>query len=279
MRLENWGPDRLPDIEALWRTACPEETIGLDDLRTVLVDGGGSVVAEADGGGVVAFAQGPGEARHRGNIRLLAVHPERQRQGRGRLLLAAAETQLRGRGVREVRLAGGVPRYLWPGVDVLNTSAQALAEAAGYTSNGAEVNMAMPTSFRAENPRGVEVRRVGHSDAATVRDLIEAQWPIWLTEFDIAIRRGAVFAAWSDGCAIGFFAHSAMRSGWIGPMGTHPDFRARGVGAALLAAVCADLQRKGQSTAVVAWVGPVSYFAERGASVTRRFTRFVKYLV
>ena len=53
----------MPDIEALWRTACPEETIGLDDLRTVLVDGGGSVVAEADGGGVVAFAQGPGEAR------------------------------------------------------------------------------------------------------------------------------------------------------------------------------------------------------------------------
>ena len=48
---ENWGPDRLPDIEALWRTACPEETIGLDDLRTVLVDGGGSVVAEVDGGG------------------------------------------------------------------------------------------------------------------------------------------------------------------------------------------------------------------------------------
>ncbi len=278
MRLEDWGPDRLPDIEALWRTVCPGEPIGVDDLRTVLVEGGGSVVAEADGGGVIAFAQGPGDARHRGNIRLLAVQPENQRQGHGRSLLETAENQLRGRGVREVRLAGGVPRYLWPGVDVGNTSAQALARAAGYSSNGVEVNMAIPTDFRAENPRGVEVRRVGQTDSATVRDLIEVQWPIWLTEFDIALRRGAVFAAWLDGWAIGFFAHSAMRSGWIGPMGTHPDFRARGVGAALLAAVCADLQRSGTSTAVIAWVGPVDYFVDRGAVVTRSFTKFVKYL-
>ena len=210
---------------------------------------------------------GPGEARHRGNIRLLAVHPERQRQG------AVDSCWPRRRPNYGVAACA---KCVWQVAcratcgqgDVLNTSAQALAEAAGYTSNGAEVNMAMPTSFAQRTPRcrGAQGWAFRCRDGA--RSYIEAQWPIWLTEFDIAIRRGAVFAAWSDGCAIGFFAHSAMRSGWIGPMGTHPDFQARGVGAALLAAVCADLQRKGQSTAVVAWVGLVNRFADRGASVT-----------
>ena len=270
------GEERLAELAELWAVASPAEPIGIEELRTVLVDGGGTIIATADGLGVVAFVRGADEARERGNIRLLVVHPDSRNQGRGRALLHAAENRLRGEGVREVRLAGGVPRYLWPGVDVTNLPMQRLAATSGYQMLGTAVNMTMSTNFQADAPTGVDVRRVVTAEGSLVRDFIAGNWPIWLTEFDIALRRGTVFAAWFGDRAIGFFAHSTMRAGWIGPMGTDPECRAKGVGAATLAAVCGDLEQLGYPTAEVAWVGPVSYFADRGAKVTRTFSRFVK---
>ena len=278
MRLQEWGPESLPDLATLWAAASPAEPLGVDELRTVLIDGGGTILASEDGRGAVAFVQGSAEARERGNIRFLVIHPLVQRQGRGRALLLAAEDRLRRRGVNGLRLAGGVPRYLWPGIDERNLPARSLATSAGYEVAGTEVNMTMPTSFRADSPPGVVVRKVDPADVTLVREFVAVHWPIWLTEFDIAAGRGSVFAAWVDDRVIGFFAHSAMRSGWIGPMGTDQAFRSRGVGAAMLAAVCADIGRRGHPTAEVAWVGPVEYFADRGALVTRTFTRFVKRL-
>ena len=220
--------------------------------------------------------RGSDETKERVNFRLLWVHHDSGTQGRGRALLHSAENRLRGQGVREVRLAGGVPRYLWPGVDVTNLPMQRLAATSGYQMLGTAVNMTMSTNFQADTPTGVDVRRVVTAEGSLVRDLIAGNWPIWLTEFDIALRRGTVFAAWFGDRAIGFFAHSTMRAGWIGPMGTDPECRAKGVGAATLAAVCGDLEQLGYPTAEVAWVGPVGYFADRGAKVTRTFSRFVK---
>jgi len=275
---EDAGEERLAELAELWAVASPADPIGLEELRTVLVDGGGTIIASADGLAAVAFAQGAEEARERGNIRLLVVDPDSRNQGRGRALLLEAEDRLRAGGVREVRLAGGVPRYLWPGVDATNLPMQFLAANSGYQVLGSAVNMTMRTSFQAETPTGVDVRRVVSADGPLVRECIALNWPIWLTEFDIAFSRGTVFAAWAEGRAIGFFAHSTMRTGWIGPMGTDPEFRDRGVGAATLSAVCRDLEQLGYPTAEVAWVGPVGYFADRGANVTRTFSRFVKRL-
>lgn len=281
VRLGETAEEGLVELAELWALASPSEPIGPQELRTVLVDGGGTILVSEDGLGAVAFVQGADDARGRGNIRLLAVHPDSQRRGHGLALLRAAENRLRGQGVREVRLAGGVPRYLWPGVDVRNRAMRSLATAAGYASFGTAVNMTIATSFRADPPAHVEIHRVDSADAentAAAREFVAANWPIWLTEFDIAAGRGTVFAAWAEGRAIGFFAHSTMRAGWIGPMGTDPEFRSRGVGAATLADVCRDLEQRGHSTAEIAWVGPVGYFADRGAQVSRTFSRFVKRL-
>jgi GNAT superfamily N-acetyltransferase len=138
--------------------------------------------------------------------------------------------------------------------------------------------MAMTTAYRASTPAGIEVRRVVDGDVDDLQALIDAHWPLLLTEMQIAHARGSLWTARAGGRLVGFSAHSTMRTGWIGPMGTAPDHRGRGVGAALLSAACEDLQQRGIPAADIAWVGPVEYFAAKGARVTRTFERYVREL-
>lgn len=274
MELVSWEAGRIDDVVTLWNRWCPSEPLTAQELATAL--DGCAVVAIEDGHqtvAVVAFAQGADEARYRGNVRLLAVAPEARRRGLGRALLTAAQSRLRERGVTSIRLAGGVPRYLWPGIDQANEAALALATSAGYRVVDHAVNMSMDTSFRAPLPPGVHLRGATVADTADLHGLVARNWPLWLTEVELATQRGTLFGAWVGPQLVGFIAHSTMRQGWIGPMGTDASFRNRGVGAALLAAVCGDLAHRGYLRADIAWVGPVRYFAALGARVGRRFDR------
>jgi predicted N-acetyltransferase YhbS len=206
----------------------------------------------------------------------LAVAPYHRRRGVGRALLTAAESRLRERGVTAIRLAAGVPRYLWPGIDHTNHGARALAMSAGYRLVDEAVNMSLATTFRAATPGAVTVSRVNGTGIAAVRAFVTVTWPLWGTEVDLAAARGSLFAAWDGARPVAFIAHSTMRAGWIGPMGTDDGFRGHGVGQALLSAACADLAADGWPRADIAWVGPVEYFARLGAHVNRRFLRYVK---
>lgn len=274
MELTDWSSGHIPDIMSLWRQSRASETLTRSELSTALA--AGTVLATAEGTAAVAFTQGLGTARQRGNIRLLMVASGQQQRGLGRELLGAAEALLRARGVTTIRLAGGVPRYLWPGIDITNESALALARSAGFRVHGHAVNMALDTRFRAPAPDGVAVHPAHAVDVVRLRDFVASLWPLWLTEFDIAAAQATLVGAWAGDRPVGFIAHSTMRQGWIGPMGTDPDHQNQGIGVALLAAVCTDLAERGRDSADIAWVGPVDYFAARGAKVSRHFERFVK---
>jgi GNAT superfamily N-acetyltransferase len=280
MLIEPWSRARLGDVASLWNRTRPDEPLSVEELNIVLCDDGGQILGDDDGTACIAFAQGTGEAADRGNIRLLVVAPERQRHGVGQRLLAAAERSLHGNGVRRVRLAAGVPRYLWPGIDVTNAPARRLAHGAGYRVVDSAVNMALPTSMElptsieAHVPRGVALRPLTQADSSALGALMSDHWPIWSTECALALEHGRVFGAWFGGALVGFAAHSAMRRGWISPMGIIPEAAGQGIGSALLAAVCADLARAGFDVATIAWVGPTDFFAHHGAKVSHRFERW-----
>lgn len=249
----------------------------------------GVVLATPDGSGAMAAVIRESPDAIRGYIKFIAVHPDAQRRGLGRRLLAAGEDWLSGKGARLVGLGAGAPLYLWPGVDAANLPAQSLALAAGYRVVGCELNLRLPTSYQAPTPEGVLMRRLGGTGEAegprvtALRELVAREWPIWMTEFELGIRHGALFGAFSQrpgtgSPALGFCAHSTLRRGWIGPLGTHPRYRQQGVGAALVSAVCGDLRRLGHAQAEVPWVGPIGYFAARGATLSRAFRRFSRTL-
>jgi ribosomal protein S18 acetylase RimI-like enzyme len=287
--LITWGPEQATELAALWAAAAPGEPLSLTELTDVVLADTGVVLATPDGAGAVAAVTRESPEGIRGHIKFIAVHPHAQRRGLGRHLLAAGEDWLTGEGARLVGLGAGAPLYFWPGVDAANLPAQSLALAAGYRVVGCDLNLRLPTSYHADTPEGVLVWRLGGSgdedghQVTALRQLVAREWPIWMTEFELGLTRGTLFGAFShrrgaQPRALGFCAHSTLRRGWIGPLGTHPRYRQQGVGAALVSAVCGDLRGLGHVQAEVPWVGPIAYFADRGATLSRAFRRFSRLL-
>ncbi len=287
--IEPWGPERAADLADLVTAAAPAERLTADELLACCWDDPGLVLGTAGDpdAAVAAVVRRAGDLAV-GFVRLLAVHPGRRRAGLGRRLLAEAEDWLFAEGVTEVQLGGSAPFYLWPGVDVQALPLLCLAEAAGYDVTGAELDLSLPTTFRAAVPPGVVVRRVlDEADVVAVRSLVEGVWPWWWPEAARGIDGAGCFAAFGaeahgddargasgDVRAIGFACHSVNRAAWLGPMGVDPTARGRGIGHALLGAVAQDLMVAGWRDLEVAWIGPVRFYAAAGASVSRVFRTY-----
>jgi GNAT superfamily N-acetyltransferase len=193
--------------------------------------------------------------------------------------MAAAEEWAFAQGAGEIHLGGSAPFYFWPGVPGDAVEMLCLAEAARYEPAGGELNMSIPTTFRAAAPDGVVLRRVvDDADADVVIAFTEAHWPWWVPELRRGIEQGGCHAAFDEGdrAVLGFACHSVNRAGWVGPMGTDPTSRGRGVGHALLGSLCIDLMTANFRDAEIAWVGPVRFYAKAGARVSRQFRLYRK---
>jgi GNAT superfamily N-acetyltransferase len=253
-------------LARLLAAALPDEGLTAADLGTCCYGPDTEVVGEPDA--AAAFT-----VKRFGDVTvawllLLAVHPDRQRRGVGRAALDTVVRRAREHGAFELHLGNCPPRYVWPGVDFRFTPALALFEAAGFDPYGAECNMTIGTSFRADPPIGVVV---DCADADGSVELARRHYPHWADETGRAVEGGTCFEARAGTDTVGFACHSVNRAGWIGPMATHPDQQRGGVGRALLAAVCVDLAARGREEADVAWVGPVGFYAKCGARVSRVF--------
>jgi mycothiol synthase len=154
-----------------------------------------------------------------------------------------------------------------------------LAEARGYGTTGAELNMVLPTTFRAPVPSEVSMRRpLNDREIAALESFVGEHWPWWVPELQRGIEQGGCHGAWATDPdqVLGFACHSVNRAGWVGPMGTDPFRRPPGTGSALLGEICRDLMAAGVSSAEIAWVGPVRFYAKAGAAVSRAFRTFSK---
>jgi GNAT superfamily N-acetyltransferase len=281
--VDEWGRERGTQLTDLVDAALPGEDLSTDELVACCWDDPGVVLGDADGLGAVSACTRRHGDRTIGFVKLVAVDPDARRAGRGRALLAAAEQWAWDNDAAEVRVGAAAPFYLWPGCDVQHLAALCLFEAAGYWAVGAEVNMRVATSFRAEPPPGVTLVRALDDDVvAAMVALVRAHWPEWEAEAMRAVEHGCCHVAFRadadvEGGALGFACHSVNRAGWIGPMATDPTDQRGGVGTALLSRLCTDLRIAEMPHAEVAWVGPVSFYAKAaGASVSRVFRSLVR---
>lgn len=271
---------QVGDLFALVDEALPAERFTTDELLAGCYDDPGVVLWLPDGSGAVSAVTRSfdGEVVI-GWVRLVAVAPDARRHGRGRALLAAAEDWLFDRGATEVQLGGAAPFYFWPGVPGDALEMLCLAEAARYDPVGGEVNMSIPTTFRSPVPDGVVVRRVvDEPDADAVVRFTDERWPWWVDELRRGIEQGGCHAAFdaADRSVVGFACHSVNRAAWVGPMGTDGATRGRGIGHALLGALCTDLMTANARDAEISWVGPVRFYAKAGARVSRMFRSYRK---
>lgn len=262
-------PDALAE---LCDAAMPEEQLTAAELAHLCFganDGGDSDEVFGDEhGAAVMQVQRFGEHVAAWLV-LVAVHPKRQSQGLGKELVGAVIDRATELGAHDVLLASAIPRYLWPGVDTANTRVGMLLESLGFERDWIGINMAIDTSFRRPPPVGVTVELETGPGA---HDFAAAAFPHWVPELDRAVALGtAVAARADDGRTIGFACHSVNRAGWIGPMATDPTLQHGGVGSAVLAGLCADLELRGIATGEISWVSNLRFYGKCGARVSRVF--------
>jgi mycothiol synthase len=255
-------PERLAAICDL---AMPAERLTADELGVTCL-GEGDEVIDHEHGGAAFTVKSFGEL-HVAWLLLVAVEPAHQRRGVGTWLVERVIERARARGATSLLLGFLAPRYVWPGVDVMNTAANALVEHFGFEMDAVGTDMVIATSFRSPAPAGVMVERETGPGA---HDFASGAYPEWVEELDRAVDRGTAFSARSaDGRTIGFACHSVWRAGFIGPMATEPDRQHAGVGSALLAALCDDLAAAGSAEAQISWVSNVRFYGKCGATISR----------
>ena len=252
---------------------------------------GGVLVAEDDAGIVGLMQHVLRPSARRAWVGLFAVEAAHRRQGIARrlfeLVCAGWPSDL-----DEIEVLAIPGNYFAPGLDPRYTPAHAFLESAGFTRFKDCVNLRAPLirefDTRADEARlaadGTVVRRADRTDAQRLDAFFAGQFgPDWRYEVEMAFGVGppALHLALRDGRVIAFSAHSTQNREWgfFGPMGTAPEARGRGVGRVLLWRCLNDLRAAGHASAVIPWVGPISFYARWAeARVERVFWRYRRAL-
>jgi GNAT superfamily N-acetyltransferase len=290
--MATWGPRELPALREITDAALPGEDLSEDELSGLVEEG--TLLGAADAGGA-ALIVGPGRPGAPAAVALIAVVPSAQGRGLGRELLRAAEAHAfdlgagsvwagaaghlgPGSGLTERAGSWSPGPWLWPGVEVHATRALCLFEAAGYERADAVFHPACATTIARPAPAGVDIRRVlEDDDADRAVGLMAEVAPMVAVEVARAVEHGSCLLASEGGEALAVGCHSVHRVGWIGPIAVAKAARRRGLGAALLARLCADLRAAGRSEAEIAWAEPLEFYVRSAsASVSRVYRRMVK---
>jgi GNAT superfamily N-acetyltransferase len=210
-----------------------------------------------------------------------------------------------------LRVGDHAGNYLSPGLDVRQADGQAFLRARGFTEVGQNLNLLAPlrdnpliSEARVEalearvRSGGYTARRATADDVEPLLAMVsEAFSPVWAHEVARALgpelggppaahtptlREGAaVHLAWDGaGAIVAFAAHDGNNRGlgWFGPTGVLPAHRGHGIGELLLLHclrdVGADIDNRPDG-GVIAWVGPVEYYAR--ACAARPDRRFAVY--
>ncbi len=232
------------------------------------------------------------DAEKRGYIKLMGVDPKVQRRGVGTRLLKEIEERLARAGCSAIRLFESNPNYLVPGLDPRYTEAVSFFEKRGYERFGETVNMQVELvnqdfATAEEEPRlrneGVEIRRAIMGDHDELVSFLQSQWPGWIPEAQRELLNYPVslHLALHNERVVAFagFDGNNFNTGWFGPMGTHPEFRGKGVGGVLLRRCLQDIKAQGHRYAIIPWVGPYVFYSHHsGARISRIFWRYKKDL-
>jgi mycothiol synthase len=228
----------------------------------------------------------------RGWIGLFGVSSMSQRAGVATTLLGDALDRLRAADVTEVEALALPGNYFMPGLDPRYTAALTFLERNGFERGRDCVNLladlSSPLDTATDEQRlaeaGFEVRRATRKDAKRLDAFFEQDFGSeWRLEAELGLRQKPVglHLALQDKKIIAFSAHSTQNREWgfFGPMGTTPPARGTGLGRVLLLRCLADLRDAGHRTAVIPWVGPISFYSRCvRCSVDRVFWRYARKL-
>jgi mycothiol synthase len=309
-----FAPKDLAPIASLWNRCLPKDPISLDRFWRLFMldpnfDTNGFLVAVSASGEIVGALQAItrkvplgslGTQPDTGWLTVFFVHPDYRRQGIGTQLLEAGRAYLRTEGRTKFICNGYAPYYLFPGVDVDYTTANAFLECHGFATFSEPVamgmtleNVVMPDKVQARADAllsaGVTVRWFTKADTLPLLDFAEEHFPHWRPSVFEGLQQGntEIILAEDNGEIVAFAQwenphndppHGA--SGRFGPFGVHPERRSGGIGAVVFYRLIEHIKAKGSRYLWFGWAGGrnLSFYERAGCVVTRRFRMYQQSL-
>jgi len=243
-----------------------------------------------------------------GVIKLFGVAATHRRAGIASTLFGEMESRFRKYGISKVTVGGVAPNYFCPGVPVHSTAALSFLLRQGYeTDRKTRVDMTVDlqspeldtADVEAKLAKdGITLQRAAEDEIETVaafaRQHFSREWGVEV-EASGRFHPPPLFVALKHGRCIAFAAYDVTGTSRFGPTGTHPRYRRRGIGSALLKKCLQSMRTWGDDfdkpcdhtvidtqsikTAEIGWVGPIGYYARAvGARVHRAYWIFHKKL-
>ena len=198
-------------------------------------------------------------------LRILAVHPQRRREGIGSALF---ERSLR-TGSGRLAIYGEAGNYFLPGVPASDHATISFFRSLGLKEEPEPaVNLLVPLRGNSRIPETPpdSVERGSPGDRDRIIDFATRQFgSAWAWEASRALENTppTLFIVRNEsGEVAGFSAHEANNRGlgFFGPMGVAPSQRGKGSGRALLLASLSDLRGLGYGEAVISWAANAAFY-------------------
>ena len=224
----------------------------------------------------------------KGQVTLLMIDKNYQRQGLGTRLLTEAIKQLKDWGVEEFSIGSGVGTYFWPGVPANLPVAINFFKKHGVVFD--ETNLDMVTNLKDFKVPDEVMKRVSGLNLSfevikkegkrEVVNFEKVNFPNW-TKYFQTVNFTNEFVAKLDGEIVGSvilfgkdeFVWSELfnNAGGIGALGVAEKHRNKGIGLALAAKAIEELKARGVEDCYLGWTCLEDWYAKLGFKVWRKY--------
>ena len=263
---------------------------------------GEHIVALRDGEivGFLATQRSKNKIKQRGEIMLVLVAEDCQRQGVGRKLLDQSLKNLKSKNVFDIQLGGGGGSYFWPGVPRNLPGAIDFFKSCGW--NFSEISFDLLRDLKnyktpdwiseRVRPLNIKNRFIKSNEKQKILTFEKKSFPKWYSAFQSTINSGdlgdVLVAVDSDeeilGSTVLFSPKSksyqqkfiwslilGKNSGGFGALGVKEEARNRGIGLILSATASEILKKRGIRNCLLGWTHLVSWYGKLGYKVWMKY--------
>ena len=227
-----------------------------------------------------------------GQISVLMVDPQHQRQGVGTALLADTLEQMQQRGVKEVHVGSGVGSYIWPGIPKNIPGALGFFQRHGFEVYEDSVDMGLPltswrdapTSIHAKLPSSVKVHSAKAEHTHELIAMVKDNFAQWLDGYQALLENqqfDRILLASQQGRIVGVTMVEPDTCMWKGlfpgpvgslsALGVAESARSQGIGLALAARATDMLREQGMAWAYLGWTWLVDWYGQIGYKTWRTY--------
>ena len=284
-------PEDLPEVSELIRRNQKHDDFPDDYIRRIIMDDYNfdpelHLVARSTTG-IAGFISGVYRKTSRlgnnlGWIKMLAVDQPFRGRGIGSQLLEQIEKKLEHFKPSCIRIMDSAPFSFCPGIAPEYTEAYCFFRRHGYRTIreniGVDVDLNHAPLDTGDDEycfknEGIFFRTCEPGDRETLLRLLSDHFsPIWHYTYSERFSElcPMTVIAHTEKQLVGFASHGFTTLLDFGPVGTHPDFRRKGIASVLTRKILGMIKKPGVEKAFISWVGPVCFYYQTiGATISR----------